>query len=166
MYDKNFVIVQVDDIIQTIKAIRRRGRPRKRKLLEFSFDATIINLSSENKRPMVRPSKIPLKLKDHFTKKKNITQDKNANESKQHNYNLRCEQNKSNLVNQVTYYMVRRPRVTKHAIAQQHLPLCTSNTQSLKKQNNPIEMNSQTSNSQNQRLQLRHQKVHYHSQHI
>ena len=34
-YDEDFVIAQIDAIIQTINAIKQRGRPRKLDKLEF-----------------------------------------------------------------------------------------------------------------------------------
>ena len=59
-YDEDFVIAQIDAIIQTINAIKQRGKTTKTRNLESLDDSKALTKNPEIKRPRGRPQKLPL----------------------------------------------------------------------------------------------------------
>ena len=104
-HDEDFVIAQIDASVKTINAIKQRGRPQKSPKLESYDNSTTSNTKLEIKQPRGRRKKINLQSREYSTFKapkakshKTITKVV----QKQHNYNLRGEQNTPNIDNRAT----------------------------------------------------------------
>ena len=140
MYDKDFVIAQIDAIVKTTNVIRQRGRPRKFPTLESHNNSKTSNTTTVIKRPRGRPRKLPLQSKclEH-----------NVVRQKQHNYSLHRQKVNPNLENHVTGNDVFKQRVTQQAIAKSHLPINTNTNQFLTQKQISLEMQAEQDSTQN-----------------
>ena len=99
MYNEEFVIAQIGNIVKTINVIRQRGRPRKFLTLESHDDSNTSHTTTVIKRPRGRPRKLPLQLQ--YYSKINVPgaqshKTKSRAVQKQHIYSLRRQ--KSTLI--------------------------------------------------------------------
>ena len=143
-YDEDFVITQIDANIQTINAVKQRGKPRKLDKLELSDDSKSPITKPEIKRQRGRPRKLPmqddskikvLRAQSHKTKPRAL--------QKLHNYSLRRNQELPNIENHVRIDEAKSPKVTQQTGAKAHLPNNFATDQSLLNSNSIFEMNQQ-----------------------
>ena len=133
-YDEDFVIVQIDATIQTIDAIRQRGRQRKLDNLESLDNSKALTKKPEIKRPRGRPRKLPLQSQDDSKIKVPRAQSHKSKPQvvqKLHNYNLRRKQELPNTENHETIDAANLTKVEQQTIAKAHLPNNSATEQSL-----------------------------------
>ena len=150
-YDEDFVIAQIDAIIQTINAIKQRGRPRKLDNLESLDDSKALTKKPEIKRPRDRPQKLPLQSQDDSKIKVPRAQSHKTKPQavqKLHNYSLRRKQVLPNTENHETIDAASLTKVEQQTIAKAHLPNNSATEQSLLKSKHNFEMSNQQPSSQ------------------
>ena len=124
-YDEDCVIAQIDAIIQTINAIKQRGRPRKLGNLESLDDSKALTKKPEIKQPRGRPQKLPLQSQDDSKFKVPRAQSHKTKPQavqKLHNYSLHRKQELPNTENHETIYASNLTKVEQQTNAKAHLP--------------------------------------------
>ena len=150
-YDEDFVIAQKYAIIQTINAIKQRGRPRKLDKLGSPDDSKALNKRPETKGQRGRPRKLPLQSQDDSKIKVPRTQSHKTKPQavqKLHNYSLRRKQELPNTENHETTDAANLAKVDQQTIAKAPLPNNSATEQSLLNSTNNFDMSKQQSPSQ------------------
>ena len=150
-YDEDFVIGQIDAIIQTINAIKQRGRPRKLDNLESLDDSKALTKKPEIKRQRGRPQKLPLQSQDDSKIKVPRAQSHKTKPQavqRLHNNSLRRKPELPNTENHGTKGAANLAKVEQQTIAKAHLPNNSATEQSLLNSKHNFEMSNQQSSSQ------------------